>query len=231
MNDDLHEGRYNAEISEDGFIRLIRDCRNEELFTRYGEKYNWDNIKQRSLTGLSDELSNLFPGSSRWIRREWGELRSSNRAVDKWIKKLIEGKCGTNELHGIKCWIDGTVDTNEVMEQEDERIMGFLTYGPNATKYNYKHYGCEGGSEERMVDEERETRSGRKTRGALSRFTTWDGANTRPGLVRQLRSTDNGNPVIVGLIDKVMRENRNSVTEGEKLAPRPAGKELGKGRD
>ena len=127
--------------------------------------------------------------------------------------------------------MDGTVDSNEVVEpeHEDERIMGFLTYGPNAAKYNYKHYGRDGDSEEKMVDEERKTRSGRVTRGALSKFTTWDGANTRPGLVRQLRSTDNGNPVIVGLIDKVMRENMNALTEGEKLAPRPAGKELGKG--
>ena len=39
MNEDLHEGRYNAEISEDGFIKLIRDCKNEELFTKYGEKF------------------------------------------------------------------------------------------------------------------------------------------------------------------------------------------------
>ena len=51
MNEDLHEGRFNAEIGEEGLIRLTKDCRNEELFTKYGDKYNWDSVKQKALLG------------------------------------------------------------------------------------------------------------------------------------------------------------------------------------
>ena len=31
MNEDLNEGEYNAELGEDGFIRILKECKNVEL--------------------------------------------------------------------------------------------------------------------------------------------------------------------------------------------------------
>ena len=61
MNEDLHQGEYNAEIGEDGFIRMLSNCDSGELLTRYGPKYNWDALKQKALLGLTAEVGNLFP--------------------------------------------------------------------------------------------------------------------------------------------------------------------------
>jgi hypothetical protein len=136
MNEDLHEGEYNAEIGEDGFIKMLTDCTNGELLTRYGPKYNWDQLKQKALLGLVNEVEKIFPSMRSKIMRSWVDVKASSCALHTWVRKVIEGRCGLNELHGILCHED-----LEPLNSEEERMMIYLTFGPTSTKFNYKHFG------------------------------------------------------------------------------------------
>ena len=104
MNEDLREGRYNAEIREDRFIKILTDCNAEELFTRYGPKYNWDSQKHKALQGLVEETDRLFPSMRGKILRDWGAIKESSCALQVWVRKLIEGKSANNEMHGVRCY-------------------------------------------------------------------------------------------------------------------------------
>ena len=134
MNEDLHRGRYNAELGEDGFIRILEDCEDEELFTRYWGKYNWDFLKQRSLAALHKEISTELPGMEKLVTANWNSLIMDKGQLSKWIRKLVDGNTKPNELHGIRCWIG-----EHPKGLED--LIGFLTYGPNSVRYHYKHWG------------------------------------------------------------------------------------------
>ena len=134
MNEDLHRGRYNAELGEDGFIRILEDCEDEELFTRYWGKYNWDFLKQRSLAALHKEISTELPGMEKLVTANWNALIMDKGQLSKWIRKLVDGNTKPNELHGIRCGIGEH-------PKGIEDLIGFLTYGPNSVRYHYKHWG------------------------------------------------------------------------------------------
>ena len=69
MNENFDNEKYNTELGEDGFIRALRDCCDEELFTKYGPKYNWDSLKTRALHNLVDEVNKRFPTMKGYINR------------------------------------------------------------------------------------------------------------------------------------------------------------------
>jgi hypothetical protein len=102
MNESFDEEKYNAELGEDGFIRALRDCSDEELFTKYGPKYNWDPIKTRALHKLIDEVEERFPTMRGRISRSWSSILESSCNLEMWVRRVIEGRCANNELHGIK---------------------------------------------------------------------------------------------------------------------------------
>ena len=52
-----------------------------------------------------------------------------------WVRKLIEGRCLNNELHGIKIVEQ---EDQEIGMSEVDRVTLFLTYGPNSKRYNFK---------------------------------------------------------------------------------------------
>ena len=133
MNEDLHRGRCNAEIGADGFIKIIEECEEEELFTRYGSKYNWDSIKQKALTGLITDIVNLFPGHESRITPEWSELKRKQDPISRWVRRVINGRTTSSERHGIICWKDE--------KGSFEEMIGYITYGPNTVRYNFKHWG------------------------------------------------------------------------------------------
>ena len=115
MNEDLHSGRYNAEIGEDGFIKIIEECEEEELFTRYGSKYNWDAIKQKALTGLKIDIKKLFPEHENRITSEWSELKKKQDSISRWVRRVINGRTTSSERHGIICWEDGKGSFEEMI--------------------------------------------------------------------------------------------------------------------
>jgi hypothetical protein len=141
MNEDLHTGRYNAQIGEEGFITMLEDCRNTELFTKYGKEYNWDALKTTSFDDLREELMVLFPGKVNLVARRWGDIITSSDQLNVWAKKVIEGRCDNNEMHGIRSWEDGGGQGGR--EDEGDRMVAFLTFGPNCRRFDYRHHGQE----------------------------------------------------------------------------------------
>jgi hypothetical protein len=108
MNEDLHKGRYNAELGEDGFIRILEDCEDEELFTRYWNKYNWDSLKQESLAALHMEVSTEIPGMEKLVTTNWNALKMDKGHLSRWIRRLIEGNTKPSELHGVNVGWEST---------------------------------------------------------------------------------------------------------------------------
>jgi len=128
--------RYNTELGEDGFIRLLRDCKDEELFTKYGPKYGWVSLKTEALHNLVDEVERRFPKMRNRISRSWTSILESNCSLEIWVKKLVEGRCSNNELHGIKF---NELGEQEVGMGEVEQMLLFLTYGPTQDKFNFRN--------------------------------------------------------------------------------------------
>ena len=88
MNEDLHRNRYNAQIGEDGFIRILEDCEDEELFTKYLKKdYDWDPLKGMALNGLVDEIELTFPELTGAVTRMWTTIREGNTHLNRWIQE------------------------------------------------------------------------------------------------------------------------------------------------
>ena len=87
MNEDLNEGEYNAELGEDGFIRILEECKNVELFTRYGSCYNWDAIKQQALDGLIAKLRLKFPEHASLIPTDWSTMTKDRSHLSRWVKR------------------------------------------------------------------------------------------------------------------------------------------------
>jgi hypothetical protein len=193
MNEDLHTVRYNAEIGEDGFIRILEDTEDEELFTRYWKtNYDWDDLKQRTLISLVEEIEETFPGLAGLIPRSWKLLKVDKLHLNKWIKKLIEGKTSPIELHGIMGWkTDGYTI---------EDLICFLTYGPNSVKYNYKHWGQEN-KEWKVLDP--------KEKLVANYTKKWDGLDTIKTDLSVLSDINEGNPIISGLI-KMTKKTKKS---------------------
>ena len=164
MNEDLHQGEYNAKIGEDGFIRMLSDCDSGELLTRYGPKYNWDALKQKSLLALAAEVGVLFPSMHGKILEDWKLVKESTCALQNWVRKLIDGRCADNELHGIRCY-----DDLEDMNSEEERMMLYLTFGPTAKKFNFRHFGHPV-QESEAGPTVKTSRSGRQIREPLKKY-------------------------------------------------------------
>ena len=121
---DLHGDRYNAELGEDGFIKILEDCGEEELYTRYSSRYNWDELKQRVLTSLKEEIKVKFPGYSDLIPSGWSSLKGGHDHINRWVKRMIEGNLIATEKHGICGWSANSE------EQSTDDLMCFLTFGP-----------------------------------------------------------------------------------------------------
>ena len=91
MNENFDGERYNAELGEDGFVRLLRDCSNEELFTKYGPKYKWDSLKTKALHNLVDEVEKRFPTmkyriSRCWTKKYWSLTAASRCGLGNWLR-------------------------------------------------------------------------------------------------------------------------------------------------
>jgi hypothetical protein len=208
MNESFDDEKYNAELGEDGFIRVLRDCCDEELFTKYGSKYNWDALKERALRRLVDDVNERFPTMRGHIIRSWGAIMESTCSLDTWVRRLIEGRCANNELHGIAI---NEQNDQEVEMGEIERMVLFLTYGPNSKRYNFKNL-------ENVVHEtvvERGTvrsKYGREVKTSLAKFTTYDGQNVTSGDPETIVSCDEGNSRILELMSRI-KKSLNVVRE------------------
>ena len=139
--------------------------------------------------------------------KEWSELNESHLMINKWIKKVIEGKPEDHELHGLHCWkgVESCLDEVTLLEEEVERMVAFLTYGPNATIYNYKHYGRADLKNWALDTKQVKTRSGRVVKESLDKYTKWDGISSRSGTVSMLWDTEGGNPYITELMSKAVK--------------------------
>jgi hypothetical protein len=116
MNEDLSRGEYNAELGEDGFIRIIHDCMDVELFTRYGNRYNWDKLKECSHRNLREDIEERFPNQISKIPLSWNAQKEDPSNLSRWIKRIVNGKTMANEVHGI-----------EVADSKDD-IEGLLSH-------------------------------------------------------------------------------------------------------
>ena len=193
MNMDLHEGKYNAELGEDGFIKILRDCEEEELYTKYYEKYNWDDLKQKVLTSLKEELKDKFPGHSDLISTRWASLKAVHDHISRWVKRMIEGNLTSTEKHGICGW---SVNTEE---QTTDDLMCFLTFGPTCTKYNFNHWGQDLPTPEiHQID-----------RTSTAQYAeTWENGGIIMGRIQMLKDIDRGNPMVSQLMGSVKAEKR-----------------------
>jgi hypothetical protein len=176
MNENFDNEKYNTELGEDGLIRALRDCCDEELFTKYGPKYNWDSLKTRALHNLVDEVNKLFPTMKGYISRDWRSIMDSTRHLDIWVRRLIEGRCLNNELHGVE--IIDREDQESAMSEVDRLIL-FLTYGPNSKRYNFRSLDRD--SVTTAVRGMSRTRYGRVTKSSLEKFTEFDGTSVTTG--------------------------------------------------
>jgi len=123
-----------------------------------------------------DEVEVGFPAMTGRISRDWTSILDSNCSLEMWVRKMIEGKCNNNELHGIKI---NKQEVQEVEMGEVEQMILFLTYGPTCIRYNYRKTNhvpetlVEAGSSR--------TRYGRVSKSSLTKFTKFDGANVIMG--------------------------------------------------
>ena len=199
MNEDLHRGRCNAEIGADGFIKIIEECEEEELFTRYGSKYNWDSIKQKALTGLITDIVNLFPGHESRITPEWSELKRKQDPISRWVRRVINGRTTSSERHGIICWKDE--------KGSFEEMIGYITYGPNTVRYNFKHWG-------QVLEQYGTKEMGKKSN--LMNF--WDGGDVAKGMIGAVIGLD-GNVKARELLES--KESKPRGTKGGSLNSQP----------
>ncbi len=85
-------------------------------------------------------------------------ILESNCSLEMWVRKLVEGRCSNNELHGIKF---NELGEQEVGMGEVEQVLLFLTYGPTQNKINFRSLNRE------LVEVSR-TRYGRVTKASLA---------------------------------------------------------------
>ena len=69
-----------------------------------------------------EEVEKRFPTMKGYISRDWESILESTCALDMWVRKLIEGRCVNNELHGIKI-VDR--DDQEIGMSEVDRLILF----------------------------------------------------------------------------------------------------------
>jgi hypothetical protein len=223
MNENFDRESYNAELVEDGFIRLLRDCNNEELFTKYGPKYSWVSLKTKALQNLVDEVEKRFPTMKNRISRIWTTILESNCSLEMWVRKLIEGRCINNELHGIKFNEQGKQDVGMV---EVKQMVLFLTYGPTHNKFNFRNLNRE------LVEVTEcgasRTRYGREMKASLTKFTKFDGANVILGDPAMIMDCDKGNARILELMDKIRKGIET--TRKSPISPKDPIVKVGKGR-
>jgi hypothetical protein len=200
MKEIFDEGKFNAELGEDGFIRTLRDCSDEELFTKYGPKYNWDSLKTNALHKLVDEIDESFPTMRGQISRDWQSILESNCDLELWVRKLIEGRCSNSELHGIRI-----IERDDIEDRmsEIERTVFFLTYDPTGKRFNFRNFN-------RVMESMTEcgasrTRYGRESKKSLTKFTEFDGKNITIGDPAVIMDCDKGNSNISGLMEKSKR--------------------------
>ena len=202
MNMNLHEDKYNAEMGEDGFIKILVDCEDEELYTKYYDKYNWDELKQRVLTSLKEELKFKFPGHSDLVHTRWASLKGSHDHVNGWVKRMIEGNLAATEKHGIWGW------NEETEEQTTDDLMCYLTFGPTCKKFNFKHWGQD--------IPKPELHQVKKASTALY-SEMWEEGGIILGKAQMLKDINKGNPTISQLMGRVKA--------AKKAARRPVTKE------
>ena len=192
----MQKKRYNAEIGEDGFIRILEDCEDEELFTKYLKKdFDWDLLEKMALNWLVDEIELTFPGLTGTVTRMWTTLRERKTHLNRWISKLIEGKTTSVELHWVKTRVGG--------ESTNANLISFLTYGPNSVKYNLRHWG----------QERKEWKPVEKGRKLTSNYAEkWEGGATIIGKPNMLMDINKGNPNISTLIRKTELEEKKQKT-------------------
>jgi hypothetical protein len=203
MNEDLNEGEYNAELGEDGFIRILKECRNVELFTRYGPCYNWDALKQQSLDGLVEDLRAKFPTVTSQIPAVWALLCGDRSPLHRWIVRVVEGKIKATEKHGIHLgWKD-----------DMRHLLAYLTYGPTCMKYNFRHWG-------HNVDETSIELLGKKRKALYTE--SWNGGDTVDGEIEMLFDTNSGNTHLCELTGKILSdlEKATDTTERTDGCPR-----------
>ena len=101
------------------------------------------------------------------ILKDWKLVKESSCALQIWVRKLIDGKCADNELHGIRCY-----DDLEAMNSEEERMMLYLSFGPTARQFNFKHFGHPV-QESEVGPIVKTSRSGRKIKEPLKKYMEW----------------------------------------------------------
>ena len=134
-----------------------------------------------------DELECLFPSMKGKIIRDWKTIIYSSCALQVWVRKLIDGKCMNNEMHGILCH-----DNLEPMNSDEERMVLYLTYGPTSRRFDFKHFG-QPEQEEGITAEIKTTRSGRKIKEPSKKYVEWDGKSIKRGSSEALMDCDEGN--------------------------------------
>ena len=91
INEDLHGDSYNCALGYNGLIIVLHDIEpGTELVTRYGNRYNWDALKNEALAGLRDE----FDAMDLDIDMDWRDMveaRESKNPLCKWAAKLVDG--------------------------------------------------------------------------------------------------------------------------------------------
>ena len=100
MNEDLYRGIPNVEVLPNGRFRALRDINEgEELVIRYWSKYNWDFLKQKSLTALKQEIAKIAPDMWSWVPDDWFTLKKRRDHIARHIVKMVEGTIETFPKH------------------------------------------------------------------------------------------------------------------------------------
>jgi hypothetical protein len=92
------------------------------------------------------------------------------------------------------------------MNSEEERMMLYLTFGPTAKKFNFRHFGHPA-QESEVGPTVKTSRSGRQIKEPLKKYMEWDGKSIRRGPSATLMDCNQGNSRVRELIERV----RNSL--------------------
>ena len=132
MNEDLHGGEFNCELGYNGIIMVLKDIEpGGELLTRYGDRYDWDHLKEDALTAMREEFNFWIKG----VDMDWDnmvEARKSKRHLVKWAVKLLDGKVLHEDMHAV---VNGHDWEGEM------GAIAFLTSGITYEKYGFKNWG------------------------------------------------------------------------------------------
>jgi hypothetical protein len=142
---------------------------------------------------VKQETDKLFPKLAHKVQEEWTTLKGETSELSRWIKRVIEGGLPSLEKHGIKGWSE---DSNA---QTIDDLVCFLTFGPNCSKYDYKHWG-----QEQAPLEFREFK-GTSTAQYAKR---WDGGGIIKGTVTMVMDIDRGNPMVSELMGRIRKANK-----------------------